>query len=88
MLFYKRLYLFLYFIVQVQFVSKNVSIFLPSLSHTPPTTPHPLTHTPLFGFVHGSFIHVPWQPFPFLLKKDLKNLFYYGFRVKFYIFLK
>ena len=28
----------------------------------PPPTFNPPSHV---GFVHGSFIHVPWQPFPF-----------------------
>ena len=43
------------------------------LHFTPMTLPHPThPHLPpsvlsLFGFVHGSFIHVPWQPFPFFL---------------------
>ena len=31
-----------------------------------PTHPHlPTSILPPFGFVHGSFIHVSWQPFPF-----------------------
>ena len=49
-----------FIVVQVQ-----LSPFFPYPS--PPTTqPHlPPLILPLFGFVHESFIHVPWWPFPF-----------------------
>ena len=33
--------------------------FPPPLSHLPPSILLP------FGFVHVSFLHVPWQPYPF-----------------------
>ena len=47
----------------------NVQIQLSPFSTTTfpcPTYPHLLPSIlPPFGFVHGSFIHDPWQPFPF-----------------------
>ena len=47
---------FIFVVVQVQ-----LSPFFPHHSPLPP----PSIWTP-FGFVHGSFIHVPWWPFPFV----------------------
>ena len=45
--------------------STVVSIFPPPLSPALLTpTSHPQSFPP-FGFVHGSFIHVPWRSFPF-----------------------
>ena len=48
-------------------------LFKCSCPHFPTTTYFPLPHAsrlppsilPSSGFVHGSFIHVPWWPFPF-----------------------
>ena len=37
----------------------NTTFLHPIYSHLPPSI------LALFGFVHGSFIHVPWQPLPF-----------------------
>ena len=42
--------------------STVVSVFPPPLP--PPHTHHHLSPSTSFGFVHGSFIHVPWWPFP------------------------
>ena len=39
-----------------------VSLFPPPLSPAPPL-PHSIL--PPFGFIHGSFLHVPWWQFPF-----------------------
>ena len=45
---------------------KYSCLHFPATTFSCPTHPHlpPSTLLP-FGFVHGSFIHVPWQPFPF-----------------------
>ena len=47
-----------FIIVQIQ-LSPSTALPHPTHPHLPPSI------LPTFGFVHGSFIHVPWQPFTF-----------------------
>ena len=63
---YRTFLVFILFILLIFycFSSTVVSIFLPLLLPAPP--PPPTINLTSFGFVHGSFIQVPWQTFPFL----------------------
>ena len=48
------------------FIAVQVQLSPFSCQHLTPPHPHvPFSILPPFGFVHGSFIHVPWWPFPF-----------------------
>ena len=56
-------YLFIYLFL---LLFKYSCVPFPATIFTIPPTPHlPLSILPTFGFVHGSFVHVPWCPFPF-----------------------
>ena len=59
---------FLYFFIAIiSFILVQVQLSPFSFHHFPqPTHPHlPPSILPCFGFVLGSFIQVPWQPFRF-----------------------
>ena len=66
-------YLFIFWNISVLFfLYLFLLLFKYSYLHFSSSTPHCLIHPHLppsiltpFGFVHMSFIHVPWRPFPF-----------------------
>ena len=63
-------YCFLYFLILIVFIVVQVSCL-----HFPCTTfPAPPSILPHFGFVYGSFIHVPWLPLPFFPLLSLSPL--------------
>ena len=59
--YYNECLYFLFIVVQVQLSPFSCHHFPPPHPPPPPT----LNPSP-FGFVHGSFTHVPWRPFSFI----------------------
>ena len=55
--------LFLYFLNFILFIVVRVQLSPFSHHYLPPPPPPPTFDPSPFGFVHGSFIHVPWWPF-------------------------